>query len=99
MVRIVDYRHGSMCATRLERACFKGAVARVKKLLAWGADVTCTNNIRGQSALMIACAFDHAAILRALLAARADVNAADRAGWTPLMFASSEGHDDCGGIE
>lgn len=67
--------------TALHRAAHVGSVETTALLLGRGADVN-TRNEDGETPLMDATRTD---VLEALLDARAEVNAADRNGWTTLM--------------
>ena len=66
----------------------------MKALLARGATVDAKDEARGQTALMWAAAEGHAAVVQALLAAGADVQARLPSGFTPLLFAVREGRLD-----
>lgn len=81
--------------TPLIAASRKGNLAIVRVLLAAKADVDATRRIRNTTALMEAIDQDHAGdhleTIRALLQARANVNAIDGTGATALMQAASRG--------
>lgn len=82
--------------TPLHLAAFFGRREAVDLLLAHGASLTAVSsgperNRPLNAALAGAC---DAAIVRALVAARADVNAAGAGGWTPLHVAASRGRQD-----
>ena len=73
-----------------------GTVESVELLLLHGAgaEVDAREGWRGQTALMWAAAEGHAAVVAALAAAGADVDARSDAGFTPLAFAVRAGHAD-----
>lgn len=67
-----------------------GYEATLAALLKGGAKVDAVNSF-GDSAIMIAALGGRTAIVKKLIAAGSNVN---RPGWTPLIYASTEGHDD-----
>ncbi|HTJ42566.1 MAG TPA: ankyrin repeat domain-containing protein [Kofleriaceae bacterium] len=71
----------------------RGETAKVKKLLASGADPD-SHDTAGGTAISIAANVGALAIVKLLVAAHADVDAADQNGYTPLMEASQNGHAD-----
>jgi len=71
----------------LKAAAQTGDRELVEHLLRMGASVD--NTSTGETALHMAVAYDHLPIVRVLLDAGADPNAADVDGWTPLAFARS----------
>ena len=73
-------------------AALKGQLTEVEQLLAGGADVNADNGLLGFTALMLAAG--HPAIVRALIAHGADINARDMFGKTALMHAAAGGHTD-----
>lgn len=76
----------------LRRAASAGDVAKVKELLAAGADVNAANAYGG-TALAFACDKGQTAVVNLLLEHGADVNAKDRFyGATPLTWAVEKGH-------
>lgn len=76
----------------LRRAASAGDLAKVKELLAAGADVNAANAYGG-TALAFAADKGHAAVVDLLLERGADVNAKDRFyGATPLVWAVGHGH-------
>ncbi|MCY4025324.1 MAG: ankyrin repeat domain-containing protein [Acidobacteria bacterium] len=82
--------------TPLMAAARTGTVESVELLLLHGAgaEVDAREGWRGQTALMWAAAEGHAAVVAALAAAGADVDARSDAGFTPLAFAVRAGHAD-----
>jgi len=76
----------------LINAAENGDVAKVKVLLAKGADVNAKAN-NGATALIMASQNGHLEVVKALLAKGADVNAKAN-GWTALRIASHQGHSD-----
>ena len=68
-----------------------GAIEAVRSLLARGADVDVKETQQGHTALMRAAAGRHPEVVRALVDHGADVHAASRGGFTPLLFASQQG--------
>ena len=76
---------------KLIDAAVVGDVAKVKKLIAEGADVNAKDNF-GQTVLMWAACRGHIEIAKLLIESGADVNAKDSTGDTALIFAASEGH-------
>jgi ankyrin repeat protein len=75
-----------------------GKLAVVQPLLARGAKVDATIDATGQTALMWATAERHWPIMRALIAAGAEVNARSKIGFTPLLFAARNGDIDAAKI-
>jgi uncharacterized protein len=67
-----------------------GYDASLTALLKGGAKVDAVTRF-GDSAIMIAALGGRASIVKKLIAAGSNVN---RPGWTPLIYASTEGHDD-----
>ena len=61
-------------------------------LLERGADVNAASTDDGETALMEACQYGRAEVVRFLLERGADVNAVKKDGFTPLMLACSNGH-------
>ena len=87
-------RRDVFAQTQLHRACCATAknVQRVCELieLGWPGSVNARSN--GQTPLMLAAGCrGHAGIVKVLVAAGADVNAASRFGWTALLNACSSG--------
>ena len=82
--------------TPLMAAARTGVVDSVRALLRHGAgaEVDAREGWRGQTALMWAAAEGHAAVVAALAAAGADVDARSDGGFTPLAFAVRGGHAD-----
>ncbi|HMA64281.1 MAG: ankyrin repeat domain-containing protein [Fibrobacterota bacterium] len=76
----------------LNRACSKGDLASVKKLISDGADINAIDN-RGRTALLEAAWGGHNDVVKLLLEKGANPNLADSTGYTPVMRASEEGHD------
>ena len=80
--------------TLLNCACWADVedVQRVCELveLGWPGSVEARNDY-GSTPLMCASSRGHAGIVKALLAAGTDVNAADNTGWTALIYACSNG--------
>ena len=72
-------------------AAHAGDLARVKALIAAGADAN-AKNTDGGTALMAASGKGHLEVVQALLAARADANARAGNGSTALTFATTLGH-------
>jgi uncharacterized protein len=77
--------------TPLMTAARTGSLPSVRALLSHGALVDGKEEGRGQTALMWAAAEGHAAVVQALIAAKADVQARVPSGFTPLLFAVREG--------
>merc|ERR1712187_374557 len=76
--------------TALHRAAFAGDVAAVSSLCARGAAIEARNPSYQQTPLHLACAKQHVFVVRLLLAARADLDAKDQDGFTPMdLLASS----------
>ncbi len=67
----------------------------VELLLKHGAIADVYDRGTGSSLVSMAAVEDQARILRALIAARADVNHADQFGVTPLHLATSKGYANC----
>ena len=80
--------------TVLMVAARTGRVEVLDQLLGAGAEVDATEQWRGQSPLMWAAAENHAAAVRRLLVAGADVAARSAGGLTALLFAVREGQID-----
>jgi ankyrin repeat protein len=72
--------------TPLLHATFAGRLASASYILAHGGDVA-HRNCNGESALHLACKHAHLDILTLLLDSKADINAVDVSGKTPLMLA------------
>jgi hypothetical protein len=76
---------------RLVQAVTRPNLARVRSLLAAGANVN-ARNIHSSSVLAIAARQGYTSIAERLLKSGADVNSGNDRGWTPLMLAVSYGH-------
>ena len=70
----------------------KGDVERVKRLMGEGVEVNTTRQGDGASALILASGKGFTQIATLLINKGANVNTANRNGWTPLMGAASNGH-------
>ena len=88
---IINVRHGPDGRTRLMLAARLSKLAQVEALIAWHADVNLTGLRCGVTALINTSAQGHVEVVRALLAAGAEVNAADNAGKSALIWASYKG--------
>jgi ankyrin repeat protein len=84
--------------TPLMTAARTGNVGIVAKLLERGADANAAIASTGQTALMWATAERHLPVMRALIAAGANVRAASRIGFGPLLFAARNGDLDAARI-
>jgi ankyrin repeat protein len=71
-----------------------GSVEGVRGLLAHGADVNGKEPTQNQTALMWAAAEDHAAVVRTLTDAKADLLAHTKRGFTALHFAARRGNEE-----
>eukprot|EP00658_Telonema_sp_P-2_P050976 TRINITY_DN3900_c0_g2_i1.p1 TRINITY_DN3900_c0_g2~~TRINITY_DN3900_c0_g2_i1.p1 ORF type:complete len:264 (+),score=55.88 TRINITY_DN3900_c0_g2_i1:349-1140(+) len=82
--------------TALMHAAVRGHTETIEGLLAAGAKLESTDEYHGLTALGWASEIDFTTpeVVRVLLAAKADVNAQDRNGWTPLMRAARRGACD-----
>ncbi len=78
-------------------AAGQGDVKEVEALLRREPDLAFSKNDRGQTALHYA-AYGHKDVAEVLLINKADVNARDKAGCTPLHVAAEEGHKDVAGV-
>ncbi len=86
-------RHGRSGRTLLMASAKLGDLARVRWLLARGANVNAARTNDGKNSLMLACQHGRLEIARELLGSGANVNAAlSYNGHTSLMWACSEGH-------
>ncbi|MEO8052741.1 MAG: ankyrin repeat domain-containing protein [Acidobacteriota bacterium] len=74
--------------TTLLIASGAGSVAEVKLLLEVGLDVNATEPEKGQNALMWAAAEGHPDVVDLLIQKGANVNAASKSGFTPVVFAT-----------
>jgi hypothetical protein len=92
----VAYRSSTVSPTaQMVAAAEAGDLARVKAMLAAGADVNGKRVYQPAAALFLAARNNHLAVVRALLAAKADVNAKEdnaNNGFTALIAASERGH-------
>ena len=85
---------GGKDASLLYRMAETGKAAAVIFLLDHGAKVdTAPPCCAGATPLLAAARRGHVAVLNALLAAGADIEATDDAGWTPLLEAARSGHE------
>ena len=80
--------------TALMTAARTGSVETVKTLLINGADVNAKERWRSQTALMWAAAENHAAVVTALIEARADIATRTNGGFDALLFAVRAGSVD-----
>ena len=76
--------------TPLYKACMGGQAREVRRLVSGGADVNAVV-FGGDTALIAAATYCRAEIVDILLAAEADIEAADDDGGTALYFASCKG--------
>lgn len=82
--------------TALTIACHKNNLALVKLLVSKGAEIDKAGNqkdnerLAGRSPLMLACSNGNFDIASYLTDNKANVEAKDKRGWTPLMFAKNE---------
>ncbi len=77
--------------TALHWSAVKSDVEMAEMLLYAGANVKATTRLGAYTPLFLAAKSGHPAIIEALVAARADVNAATSTGATPLMLAAASG--------
>jgi ankyrin repeat protein len=77
--------------TPLMTAAFTGNLELVQTLLSHHADVNAADTDARQTALMWATSEKHVAIVKALVAAGADVHARTRGDFSPLLFAARQG--------
>ncbi len=80
--------------TPLMTAARTGSVDAARLLLAHGADLHLTEELRGQTALMSAAAGRHAGMVRLLVEHGAEVNLHSRGGFSALAFAARAGGFD-----
>ena len=87
------YDHQNACGTLLHSACTSGREEMVQALLSHSASVVQTNS-EGKTALHVASvAQNQPIIIQLLLDAKAEVNARDNVGSTPVSCAAGRGHD------
>ncbi|MEV2272201.1 ankyrin repeat domain-containing protein [Nonomuraea africana] len=80
---------------QLYQAALAGNLETVSELLAAGADPNVVSEGEDEGLpLCGAAAWDHVAVVGALLAAGADVNGREPDGWQPLAWAAANGHAD-----
>lgn len=79
--------------TALRHASEKGFLSIVKELLRAGANPNIATFMEGTSPLTTAAYHGHTEICKALIVKNANVNQADRLGFTPLYIASRQGKD------
>jgi ankyrin repeat protein len=84
--------------TPLMTAAFTGSLELVQTLLSHRADVNAVVTEGKQTALMWATSEKHPAIVKALVAAGADVNARTTGGFSALLFAARQGDTESGGV-
>src|SRR5262249_41073797 len=75
-----------------------GSADAVRMLLAGGADANAREPAQSQTALMFAAAEHHPEVVRTLIAAKADVHARTKNGFTALHFAAREGDIESAGL-
>lgn len=80
--------------TALHKAVASDDIAAVKRLLAAGADPRATTTLGHVTPLALAATNGDAAIIQALLDAKAEVDATSADGTTPLMLAAASGNVD-----
>ena len=61
----------------------------------WWRNILCGSLFSGETKLHVACIKNDAVKVKQLLAAGADANITDHAGWTPLHEACNHGHVEC----
>ena len=80
-------------------ACAKtGSAEAVKLLIAGDADVNASEPVQNQTALMWAASERHPDVVRTLIAAKADLLARTKSGFTALHFAAREGDIESAGL-
>jgi ankyrin repeat protein len=82
---------GNAADMDLIRSAERGDAARVRQLVAAGADVRARDN-RGRTALLAATQHDRVEIAKLLIAAGADVNAKDQIDDSPYLLAGARGY-------
>jgi ankyrin repeat protein len=80
--------------TALHWAAVNGDLELVNMLVRAGANLKAATRISAATPLLLAAENGHAAVVRALLDAGAEVNAVDTGGTTALMLAAAAGHAD-----
>src|ERR1039457_4620982 len=75
----------------LIKAAEHGDTYELKSIITAGGDINARDNKSGMTALMVASEEGHLAVVQALIARGADVNATTREGWTALLAASQGG--------
>jgi ankyrin repeat protein len=80
--------------TPLMEAARRGNLATVRALLSKNANPNARESNGGQNALMWAVSQRQSAVIEELLKHGADVQAASKTGFTPLMFAAQQGDED-----
>ena len=71
-------------------AAYSGNLEVVKLLLARGASVNAKENLRGQTALMLAIAQNHVDVAKLLIGHDADVKEHSKTRFTALLFAAQQ---------
>jgi ankyrin repeat protein len=81
----------SIGETAFMTAARTGSLEVAKVLLTHGADVAARDQVHGQTALMVAAAEKHPAMVQFLIENRVDVNARSKGGFSALLFAVRAG--------
>ena len=79
------------CSLSMLNAAASGELGKMQTLIAQGHDVNVRFPLVGTGPLIVAAGHGHVDMVRVLLDAGADINAADASGWTALHAAAAKG--------